>query len=128
MAKQIFVDENGNEHLVSGTINTAEMLPYDSNTNTKAKIDSKADISITCRRIQTTLTFNSTLNRFTLPSGTPPPAQAQQCIVARNSSTGAIYALWYVSTDQNFQIGATLAGTAPTNNQTCYVNYVIPNT
>ena len=91
-------------------------------------LSGKADISITCRRIQTTLTFNSTLNRFTLPSGTPLPAQAQQCIVARNSSTGAIYVLWYVSTDQNFQIGATLAGTAPSNNQTCYVNYVIPNT
>lgn len=56
MAKQIFVDENGNEHLVSGTINNAEMLPYDSNTNTKAKIDSKADessinnVSLTCPR------------------------------------------------------------------------------
>ena len=43
MAKQIYIDENGNEHLVSGTINTASMLPYDSNTNTKAKIDEKQD-------------------------------------------------------------------------------------
>lgn len=91
-------------------------------------LSGKADISITCKMVQTTLTFNSTLNRFTLPSGTPLPAQPQQCLVARNSSTGAIYALWYVSTDQNFQIGATLSGTAPSNNQTCYINYTVPNT
>ena len=41
MAKQIYIDENGNEHLVSGTINTASMLPIDStdNTSTKEYID-----------------------------------------------------------------------------------------
>ena len=27
MAKQIYIDENGNENLVSGTINTGKMLP-----------------------------------------------------------------------------------------------------
>ena len=47
MAKQIYIDENGNELLVSGTINTADMLPYDNNTSTKDKIDSKADTSTT---------------------------------------------------------------------------------
>ena len=42
MAKQIYIDENGNEQLVSGTINNAEMLPISSGsaTNTKAYIDS----------------------------------------------------------------------------------------
>lgn len=42
MAKQIYIDENGNEQLVSGTINTAEMLPIESGsaTNTKTYIDS----------------------------------------------------------------------------------------
>lgn len=41
MSKQIYIDENGNEHLVSGTINTANMLPVDAtdNRNTKAYID-----------------------------------------------------------------------------------------
>lgn len=43
MAKQIYIDENGNELLVSGTINTADMLPYDNNTSTKDKIDEKQD-------------------------------------------------------------------------------------
>ena len=53
MAKQIYIDENGNEHLVSGTINTASMLPISAqeNTNTKAYIDDglsgKADSSTT---------------------------------------------------------------------------------
>ena len=51
MAKQIYIDENGNELLVSGTINNAEMLPIESGsaTNTKDYIDSglsgKADTS-----------------------------------------------------------------------------------
>lgn len=43
MSKQIYIDENGNELLVSGTINTANVLPYDDNTSTKAKIDEKQD-------------------------------------------------------------------------------------
>lgn len=42
MAKQIYIDENGNEQLVSGTINNAELLPIESGsaTNTKSYIDS----------------------------------------------------------------------------------------
>ena len=41
MAKQIYIDENGNEQLVSGTINNAELLPISSSdtTNTKDYID-----------------------------------------------------------------------------------------
>ena len=51
MAKQIYIDENGNEQLVSGTINNAELLPIESGsaTNTKDYIDiglsGKADSS-----------------------------------------------------------------------------------
>lgn len=48
MAKQIYIDENGNEQLVSGTINNAELLPIQSGsaTNTKDYIDSvKNDLS-----------------------------------------------------------------------------------
>ena len=43
MAKQIYIDENGNENLVSGTINNAELLPISSidTTNTKDYIDGK---------------------------------------------------------------------------------------
>lgn len=42
MAKQIYIDENGNEQLVSGTINNASMLPISASdsTNTKSYIDS----------------------------------------------------------------------------------------
>ena len=41
MAKQIYIDENGNEQLVSGTINNAELLPISSSDpmNTKDYID-----------------------------------------------------------------------------------------
>lgn len=112
----------------------AEQLPIESGsaTNTKDYIDTglsgKADNSNTCKMIQTTLTYNSTLSRFTLPSDVARPVQPQQCLIGRNSSTGAIYALWYVSTDENFQIGATLSGSAPANGNNCYVNYTVPNT
>ena len=58
MAKQIYIDENGNEHLVSGTINTANMLPYDSNTSTKAKIDTKADASSTYNKSEVDTLIN----------------------------------------------------------------------
>ena len=42
MAKQIYIDENGNPIEVSGTINNAEMLPISGNdsTDTKTYIDS----------------------------------------------------------------------------------------
>ena len=41
MAKQIYIDENGNPIEVSGTINTAELLPISGNdpTDTKSYID-----------------------------------------------------------------------------------------
>lgn len=61
MAKQIYIDENGNEQLVSGTINTADMLPIQSGsaTNTKDYIDTglsgKADkTSFTVKKAYTT--------------------------------------------------------------------------
>lgn len=134
MSKQIYIDENGNDFLISGTVNTAELLPISGNdpTDTKTYIDSglsaKADINTTCKYIQTTITWNANTNRFDIPSQSPRPVQPQQCLIGRNSSTGALYALWYVSTDENFSLGAVISGTAPSNGQTCYVNYVIPNT
>ena len=41
MAKQIYIDSNGNEILVSGTVNSADILPIEtgSGTNTKAYVD-----------------------------------------------------------------------------------------
>ena len=53
MAKQLYIDENGNPIEVSGTINNASMLPISANdsTDTKTYIDTglsgKADNSIT---------------------------------------------------------------------------------
>ena len=35
MAKQIYIDENGNEVLVSGTVNTADMMPMSGGDSTK---------------------------------------------------------------------------------------------
>lgn len=92
------------------------------------ELSGKADISTTCKYIQTTITWNANTNRFDIPSQSPKPVQAQQCLIGRNSSTGSLYALWYVSTDENFALGTVLSGNAPTSGQTCYVNYVIPNT
>ena len=63
MAKQIYIDENGNEIQVSGTINTAELLPISGNdsTDTKTYIDTglsgKADNEVT--DISSLCTFNT---------------------------------------------------------------------
>lgn len=35
MAKQAYIDENGNEILISGTVNTADMMPMSGNDSTK---------------------------------------------------------------------------------------------
>lgn len=35
MSKQVYIDENGNEILLSGTVNTADMMPMSGNDNTK---------------------------------------------------------------------------------------------
>ena len=47
MAKQIYIDENGNPIEVSGTINTAELLPISGNdpTDTKTYIDTKTALN-----------------------------------------------------------------------------------
>lgn len=71
MAKQIYVDENGNPIEVSGTINTAELLPISGNdtTDTKTYIDNVAsgfnwlgagDFTITSSTSSLTLTQNLT--------------------------------------------------------------------
>ena len=47
MSKQIYIDENGNEVLVSGTVNSADVLPIEAGNSimTKAAIDAKANES-----------------------------------------------------------------------------------
>ena len=62
MSKQIYIDENGNELLVSGTINSADVLPYDDNTSTKDKIDEKQD-NLTTSTGTITASSNVTLIR-----------------------------------------------------------------
>lgn len=59
MAKQIYIDENGNEQLVSGTINNASLLPISANdtTNTKDYIDN----------INTTLSGRNNIKYYDLP-------------------------------------------------------------
>lgn len=48
MAKQIYIDENGNENIVSGTINNAALLPISESdsTNTKDYIDNSINAPI----------------------------------------------------------------------------------
>ena len=61
MAKQIYIDENGNEQLVSGTINNAELLPIESgsSTNTKDYIDRLKNIqSLTIDNVASIVTSN----------------------------------------------------------------------
>lgn len=72
MAKEIYIDENGNENLVSGTINNAEMLPIESGspTNTKEYIETglqgKAD------KTELVKFFDLTITSSTSDSGISP--------------------------------------------------------
>lgn len=72
MAKQIYIDENGNEQMVSGTINTADMLPIESGsaTNTKGYIDSglsgKANSTVTTGSLSVITGVSITLARSQL--------------------------------------------------------------
>ena len=65
MAKEIYIDGNGNEQLVSGTINNAEMLPIQSGsaTDTKSYIDSGDAISRPTVEVTTgnTMTYNNSV-------------------------------------------------------------------
>lgn len=119
MAKQIYIDENGNENLVSGTINNAEMLPIESgsSTNTKSYIDSKGKL------VKAFVTYNG--SAFTIPNDADKPTQAQMCVIGRNSSNGSFYLLWYNSSDQTFLLGTVISGTAPTSGQGCPIWYVV---
>lgn len=123
MAKQIYIDENGNENLVSGTINTADMLPIESGsaTNTKDYIDT--GLSGKCKLVKAFVTYNG--SAFTIPNDVDKPTQAQMCVVGRNSSNGSFYLLWYNSSDQTFLLGAVISGTAPTSGQGCPIWYVV---
>ena len=60
MAKQIYIDENGNPIEVSGTINTAELLPISGNdpTDTKTYIDGFVN-GIRCKSVTIPFTFNN---------------------------------------------------------------------
>ena len=60
MAKEIYIDGNGNENLVSGTINNAEILPITSGsaTNTKDYIDSKTSFPNVTATLGTNITGN----------------------------------------------------------------------
>lgn len=79
MAKQIYIDENGNENLVSGTINTADMLPIESGsgTNTKDYIDTGLSGKIHIATFAFTKSINATTEAtffvtrtdFNLPTG-----------------------------------------------------------
>lgn len=68
MAKQIYIDENGNPIEVSGTINNAEMLPIESgsSTNTKTYIDTGLSGLIKTATVTGTTTASGALP---LPTG-----------------------------------------------------------
>ena len=68
------------------------------------------------------LTYSSTDSYFPV-TGTPKNG-VQICVLGRNISSGAIYALWYSHTQRAFRIGATLTGNAPSNGDKVVVQYL----
>ena len=59
MAKQIYIDENGNENLVSGTINTGKMLPMSTTEPTSMVADRIEACETAISGKQDTLTLSS---------------------------------------------------------------------
>lgn len=76
MAKQIYIDENGNPIEVSGTVNTAELLPISGNdpTDTKSYIDNLTDYStsekVVGKWIDNSLIYEKTIYLGNLPDNT----------------------------------------------------------
>ena len=76
MAKQLYIDENGNPIEVSGTINTAELLPISGNdpTDTKSYIDNIADYSTSEKAVGTWIDgktiYQKTISLGLLPNNT----------------------------------------------------------
>lgn len=72
------------------------------------------------------LTYNSTTGRFEPPANTPKLADAQISFVVRNVQSRAVYALYYVYGDNNFNISAIISGSAPANGNNAYISGVRP--
>lgn len=90
MAKEIYIDGNGNEQLVSGTINNADMLPIESgsSTNTKDYIDTKFNglLKITRESTSYTVAANSGVG-LTYSFITPPTGYTMVGIVGYSTNT-----------------------------------------
>lgn len=71
MAKQIYIDANGNEIEVSGTINTAEMLPVAAGSTKKAVY--KAGDVVDCSNVIATglIGYSKSSIRFVIPLSKP---------------------------------------------------------
>lgn len=48
----------------------------------------------------------------------------QMSVIARNTSTGALYVLWYDNSIRGFRVGKVLDGSSPTNGQSCVIWYL----
>lgn len=72
MAKQIYIDENGNEQLVSGTINTADMLPISSSDTTNTKTYIENGLNEKADKTELVKFFDLTANVQTADSGISP--------------------------------------------------------
>ena len=77
--------------------------------------------------IETTLVYSTETSRFEYVSATAPrPAIGTQvCVVGRNRSSGAIYALWFNSSADAWLIGGTINGAAPSNNDEVLIQYTV---
>ena len=97
--------------------------------NNSVYVSEKADKNQTCKLVQTYVVYDSTDSAFKLPSTVKDkPTMTQMTIVGRNTQTGALYALWWNTVSEWFQLGATITGSAPANGNSCYIQYTVPNT
>lgn len=77
------------------------------------------------KMITVLLEYSSADSYFPITGDTPEPVFGEQITLAgRNIRNGAIYALWYDTTVKAFRVGGTIAGDAPQNGDSLYVQYI----
>ena len=139
MAKQIYIDENGNEQLVSGTINNASILPISASdsTDTKDYIDNglSGKVQIATFDFNKTIaatteaTYFITRNDFNLPNNAVcVSAFLREGISSNVNAGGLVYSAYVNPTTTNAVEGKMYngTGTSRTYNITATIFYTLP--
>ena len=133
MSKEIYVDGNGNENFISGTINNASILPISANdsTNTKSYIDNKlADLKTL---YTSTTSFVDACSKIGIYAGIGSCLDNLKTNIASytnntinsnvDNSQGPIYFMWFGKANDNYFTGILLSYFSDNDRQPVLFNY-----